>query len=133
MFGRKYPWIVLSSSLLSVIFLLVGEARFSALSAMRGWYFGSAWIMWSIAPGAFFIGIWLYRQRDWARLAGVVSSGGFLIYSAMFLLFALKTKEVNGHWLLPFGYSHLALGILWSLLVMPFCWLGGRPDGRDSE
>ena len=68
MFGRKYPWIVLSSSLLSVIFLLVGEARFSALSAMRGWYFGSAWIMWSIAPGAFFIGIWLYRQRDWARL-----------------------------------------------------------------
>ena len=129
MFGRKYPWIVLSSSLVSAICLLLGEQRFSALAAERGWHFGSAWILWAIAPGAFCVAIWLFQRRDWSQLAGVVSAVGVGTYSVCFLLFALSTEEVNGHWLLPFGYSHLALSIVWSVFALPIGWFGGRGAG----
>jgi hypothetical protein len=132
-FGRKYPWIVLSSSLISAIFLLIGEARFSALVAERGWHFGSAWILWAIAPGAFCVTIWVFQRRDWLQLAGVVSAAGVLMYSTLFLLFALSTEEVNGHSLIPFGYSHLALGIVWSVFALPIGWFGGRRGTRESE
>ena len=133
MFGRKYPWIVLSSCLVGAICLLIAEARFSALAAERGWNFGSAWILWAIAPGAFCVIIWLFQRRDWLQLAGVTSTVGVLLYSALFLLFALSTKEVSGHSLLPSGYSHLALSILWSLLALPFGWFGGRGDARENQ
>jgi hypothetical protein len=132
MFGRKYPLIVLSSSLISAICLLVGEARFSALAAEHGWHFGSAWILWAIAPGAFCVTIWLFQRRDWSQLAGVVSTVGVLVYSVFFLLFALTTERVNGHSLIPFGYAHLALSITWSALALPIGWFGGRTDGYES-
>jgi peptidoglycan/LPS O-acetylase OafA/YrhL len=133
MVGRKYPWIVLGSCLVSAICLLIGEARFAALAAERRWHFGSAWIFWAIAPGAFCVITWLFQRRDWAQLAGLVSTGGFLIYSVLFLLLAATTEEVNGHSLLPFGYFHFALAIVWSVIALPIGWLGSRPDARETE
>jgi peptidoglycan/LPS O-acetylase OafA/YrhL len=133
MVGRKYPWIVLSSCLMSAIFLLIAEARFSALAAERGWHFGSAWILWAIAPGALCATFWLFQRRDWLQLAGLISTVGGLIYSVLFLLFALDTKEVNGHSLIPFGATHLALVIVWSVLALPIGWFGGEVRRGKTE
>jgi hypothetical protein len=132
MFGRKYPWIVLSSCLVGAMCLLIGEARFSHLAAQHGWHFGNAWIFWAVAPAAFCASAWLFQRRDWLQLAGVVSSVGASIYAGLFLLFALGTKEVNGHSLIPIGDGHLTLVVVWSVLALPIGWFGGHHDAREA-
>jgi len=133
MFGRKYRWIVLISSLVSVMCLLVGEAHFSGLAAERGRNLGSAWILWAVVPGAFGTAIWLFQRQDWLQLAGVLSTAGALVYSVFFVLIALSTERLGGHSLLLPGYAHFVLILAWSVLAMPIGWFGARDDSRDQS
>ena len=132
MFGRKYPWIVIWSSLASVICLLVGEARFSAL-AERGWTIGSAWVWWAILPGTFGAAVWSFQRRDWLQLAGVISASGVLLYSVYYLLGAMTTESLNGHAIFHLGPAHFALALGWSLLALLIGRLGTLGNAREQR
>jgi len=130
MFGRKYPLIVLSLSLVSVLCLLIAERRFFDLALAYGWNMGSNWILWALLPGIFCLIVWSFQKKDWLQLAGVVSTAGVLVYSFLYLGFAMTTEAVNGHsvFLGVQGVFGVVVTLAWSVVALLIGRLGAKRE-----
>ena len=129
MHHRKYFWIILASSVVSIACLFFSYTRYIDLGAARGWDLDSGWQWWSLFPGSFCIIVWLFQTRTWLRVAGVVSTLGVLCYSVLSLLNSLATDRLGGDmgFLVSLeGLLGAAITVGWALIALLIGWLGGR-------